>query len=99
MGTCRCVNELPGDTHTTTRLANTAFEHVPHSKLAPNLLDVDSFAFVGEARVTCDDEQRLKARQRSDDVLYHAVGKIFLFRIAAHILEWEHRDRGFVMER
>src|SRR5258705_18822 len=99
MGTRCCVNELPSDAHATTRLANTAFEHVPHSKLAPNLLDVDSFAFVGEARITCDNEQRLEARQRGNDLLHHSISEVVLFRITAHVGEWQNSDGGLIRER
>jgi hypothetical protein len=36
------------------------------------------------------------ARQRSDDILHHPVGKILLLGIAAHVLERQHRDRRLV---
>ena len=39
------------------------------------------------------------ARQRGDDVLDHAVGEIFLLRVAAHIGERQHRDRRLVGQR
>src|SRR5258705_6129007 len=42
----------------------------------PNLFDVDSLAFVGEGRVTGDNEQRLEPGQRCDDVFHHPVGEI-----------------------
>jgi hypothetical protein len=43
-----------------------------------------------------DDEQRLEMRQRRDDVLHYPVGKVFLFRIAAHVLKREHGDGRLV---
>ena len=76
-----------------------AFQHVAHAEFAPDLPDVDRPALVGERGIARDHEQRLEARQRGDDVLHHAVGKIFLLGIAAHVLERQHRDRRFVGER
>ena len=42
--------------------------------------------------------QRMR-RERGDDLLDHAVGEIFLLRVAAHVLERQHRDRRLVGER
>jgi hypothetical protein len=39
-------------------------------------------------------KQLAKTRESRDDLLYEAVGKIVLFRVAAHILEWQHGDRS-----
>jgi hypothetical protein len=36
------------------------------------------------------------ARQTRDDVLGEAVGEVFLYRIAAPILKWQHRNRWLV---
>ena len=99
MGTRRGVDELSGDPHATTRLADAAFEHIAHAKLASNLLDVDGLALVGEARIAGDNEKRVEPRKRGDDVLDHAVGEIFLLRVAAHVLERQHGDGGLVGER
>ena len=38
-------------------------------------------------------------RERGDDLLDHAVGEIFLLRVAAHVLERQHRDRRLVGQR
>jgi hypothetical protein len=43
-----------------------------------------------------DDKQPLDARQAGDDVLDHAVDKIILLGIAAHIGEWQDGDRRTV---
>lgn len=53
------LDELAGDAHAIARLANAAFEDVAHAELASYPLDLDRLAFVGEARVAGDDEERL----------------------------------------
>jgi hypothetical protein len=64
-----------------------------------DLLDIDGLAFVGKGGVSRDDEKRFGSRQSGNNVLDHAVGKIFLFRIDAHVVERQHRDGGLVGER
>ena len=86
------VDQLAGDPHPIARPADAALEDVAHAELAADLLDVDGFALVGKGAVASDDEQRLEARQRSDNVLHDAVGEIFLVGIATHVLERQHGD-------
>jgi len=73
-----------------------SFEHVPHVEVLPDLLHVDRAALVGEARIARDDKEPADARERRNDLLDHAVGEIFLFRVAAHVGEWQHCDRRLV---
>src|SRR5437016_4263535 len=93
------IDELSRDAHSVCRLANAAFQHIAHPKLAPDLLHVDGAPLVCEARVAGDDEQRLETRQRRDDVLDHSVGKIFLLWIAAHVDKRQNSNRGLIGER
>ena len=93
------VDQLAGDPHPIARPADAALEDVAHAELAADLLDVDGFALVGETRIARDDEEPADARECGDDLLDHAVGEVFLFRIAAHIREGQHRDRRLVGER
>src|ERR1700722_17143018 len=86
------LDELAGNADLAARLSDTAFQHVADTQLSSNLLDVDSLALVGEARIARDDKQRFEARERSDDVLDHPVREVFLLGIARHVLEWQHRD-------
>ena len=44
------------------RLNHYAFQHIAHSKLAPDLLHIDGAPLVCEARVASDDEHRLEMR-------------------------------------
>ena len=92
-------DQLPGDTHPETRLANAAFEHVTHAQLAGDLFDVDNLAFVGERRIAGDDEEGAVARQRGGDVLNDSVAEVVLIRIAAEVRERQNSDRRPVGER
>ena len=56
-------------------------------------------ALVDEGRVARDDEEPAQLRQRGDDVLADAVGEIILLRLAAHVGEGQHGDRGPVGQR
>src|SRR5258708_25734178 len=87
---------LSGDQTSPRRFSDATFQNVTHTEFTPNLLNIDRFALVGEAGIARDHEQRFKARQRCDDVLHHAVGKILLLGIAAHVLERQDGDRRLV---
>jgi len=95
----RGIDELRSDAHAVGGAADAAFEHVANAELASDLPDVDRLAFVGEARISRNDEQRADAGQRRDDVLDDTVGEELLFQVAAHGGEGEHGDRGLVRQR
>src|SRR6516164_4386652 len=99
MRAIECVDQLRSNPNATGRLAHWAFEDVAHAKLVPDPRYVDGLAFVRKARIASDDEQPADARERGDDLLDHAVGEIFLFRVAAHIREGQDRDRRLVGKR
>src|SRR5215471_12794522 len=90
------VDQLSGDADSTSALAHRAFKHVTDSELPPDLLHIDGLALVSEARITGGDEQPADAREGGRDLLDHAVSEIFLLRIAAQIVERQHRERGLV---
>jgi len=94
-----CFDQLRGDAHPPTALPDRAFEDVAHAQLATDSLYVDRLALVGEGAIARDDEEPADAAERGDDLLDHAVGEIFLLRIAGHVLEGQHRDRWLVRER
>jgi hypothetical protein len=79
--------QLRRDAQARSRLTNAALQYVTHAQLASDLTNVDRFALVGEARIASDHEQPPDTRQPGDDVLDNPVDKIFLLRIAAHVLE------------
>ena len=81
------------------RFPHTAFEDVAHAEAPPDLADVDVLAFEGERGIARDDEELRELRQRRDDVFRDAVGEIFLLRVAAHVGEGQHGDRGLAGQR
>src|SRR6267378_5838332 len=93
------VDQLTGNADPVAAFAHRAFEHIAHAKLMPNLLRIGRLALVRETRIAGDDEQPADARERGNDLLYHAIGEILLLRVAAHICERQHRDRRLVGER
>ena len=46
-----------------------------------------------------DHEQPADTAEGGDDLLDHAVGKVFLLRVAAQIGEWQHGNRRLVGQR
>src|SRR5262249_50029033 len=90
------INQLPRDANFPRCSANRPLKDIAHAKPASDLLYVDGFAFERKARVASDDEQPSEPRKRGDDFLNHAVGKILLFGIAAHVLERQHGDGGLI---
>jgi hypothetical protein len=92
------IDQLPGNAYPITAFAHRAFKHIPNPKLPPNLPYIDCLTFVGKARISCDHEQPANATQRGDDFLDHTIDEIFLFGIAAHVLEGQNRNRGLVRQ-
>jgi len=95
----RRVDKLGSDAYPVAALADAAFEHVAHAQFAADLLQVDRFALVGEARIAGDHEQPRKARNCGGDILDDAVGEILLLRVAAEILKRQDRQRRFLWQR
>ena len=87
------IDQLRGDAQPIAGAADTAFERVADAKVATDLADIHRAALVGESRIAGDHEQRADARQCRRDVLDQAIDKIYLLRIAAHVLEWQHHER------
>src|SRR5882724_4275163 len=98
LGAAERVDQLCGDAHPTACFAHRSFEDIANAQFAPDLLHVDGLAFAGEARIAGDDEEPADTGECRDDLLDHSVGEIFLLRVAAHVLEWQHRDRRLVGE-
>src|SRR4029434_9576754 len=98
MGAGRCVDQLAGDAQPTSRLADTALQHVTHAQLPGHLAHVDCPALVGKGRISCDHEQLVEAGQGRDDVLDHAVDEILLFEVARHVGERQYGNRGLVWQ-
>ena len=88
------VVKLHGDAHAVAAFAHAALNHIADAKLLGDLLHVDGLALIGERRVARDHKEPAQLGQCSCDVLADAVGEILLLRIAAHIDEGKHGDRG-----
>src|SRR6516165_7071261 len=78
MHSCFGLDKLRGNANPPAALPDRAFEDVAHAQLAADPLYVDRLALVCERAVACDHEQPADAAERGDDLLNHAVGKIFL---------------------
>ena len=90
----RRVDELGGDPDPSARFAHAPLEDVAHAEALTDLAEVDVLALEGEGGIAGDHEKPRKLRERGDDVLRDAVGEIFLLRVAAHVVERQHGDRG-----
>src|SRR6516225_5108705 len=93
------IDQLPGDAHPAARFAHRAFKNVTHAQFLTDLLHVDRLPFVSEAGIARDDDEPPDTAERGDDLFDHAVGEVFLFRVAAHIGKGQHRNRRFVGQR
>ena len=89
------LDQLRGDAQTRGCFAHAPLQNIAHAQFTADLPDVDRFAFVNEARIARDHEQPFP-RKPGDDVLDHAIDEIFLFGIAAHVLERQDGDRRLV---
>src|SRR6516164_5826498 len=88
------VDQLARDTNAIIGLPNTALQDVSHAKLRSHVADIDGLALVGKRGVARNDEEPSLSGEARDDVFGETVGEIFLVRIAAHVLEREHRNQG-----
>src|SRR5262249_23245429 len=85
------IGQLTGDAHAVAGSAYATFEHVAYAEFPRYLLHIDRLALVGEARIARDHKQPVQPRDRSDDLLGDAIDEIFLVRVAAQVLERQHR--------
>src|SRR4029077_12294889 len=93
------LDQLRGDADAITAPPDRALEDIAYAELSTDLLYIDRLALVREARIARDHEQPADAAERGDDLLDHAVGEVFLLRVAAHVLERQDRDRRLVGQR
>src|SRR6516165_12636756 len=90
------VNQLGGNAHATASFTHRTFQDVAHTQLTTNALNIDRLTLVGEGRIAGYHEEPADTRERGNDLLDHAVGEVFLLRIAAQVLKRQHGDRRLV---
>src|SRR6516225_9271947 len=90
------LDQLPGYADPARSLSDRSLEDIADAEFATDLLHIDSLTLVGERGIAGDDEEPTDARERCDDLLDHAVDKVFLLRVTRQILERQHRDRRLV---
>ena len=56
------LDQLRRHPHAVGSLAHTAFQDIPHTEFSADILDRSRLAFVGEARIAGDHEQRARLR-------------------------------------
>ena len=88
------VDQLHGDAHAVGGLAHASLDHVVDAEFLGDAARRHRLALVHEDGVARDDEEVAEARQLGDDVLGQPVGEELLLRIAAHVGEGQHGDRG-----
>ena len=93
---CCPLDQLPGDAQPVCGPPHAALQHIADAEFLGDLADVHRLALVGKGRIPGDDEQAGEFRQAGDQVLDEPVGEILLLRVAAHIGERQHRDRGLL---
>ncbi len=87
------VDELDVDAHAVSAALNAALEDIADVQLAPDLLQIDGFALVGESRVAPDHERASNARKIGRQALRDPVDEMLLLRVAADIGERQDDDR------
>src|SRR5207253_3730476 len=99
MAAVQAVDQLRRQSHPIGGLANAPFQHIASAEYSPDFADVPRLSPEHKARIASDDQQVLKLRQCGQHVFSNTVGEIFLFRVTAQVLEWQHSDGWFVWQR
>ena len=73
-----------------------AFQGVAYAQFASHVLDIRRLAFVGEGGVAGDDKEAGDAGEICGEDFGDAVAEVVLFGIFAHVVEWQHDDRGLI---
>jgi hypothetical protein len=84
------IDQLARDAHPPIRTLNAAFQHIPNAQVAANLADVDRAPLVCERGLAGDDDKRLEASQRRENVVDHSVSEVVLTGVAGEIGEGQN---------
>ena len=93
MGGRVAIDQLYVDAQPVAPALNAPLQRVAHVQIAADLPEIDCAALVDEGGLVADHERARNARKISGEALSDAVGKIFLFVIAADICKGEHDQR------
>jgi hypothetical protein len=89
------INELARDPHARASFPHASFQDKSYPELLSYLLDLYRFALVSERRVAGDHEEARHIRQVGNNILRNTITEVFLFRVAAHVVERQDRNRRF----
>ena len=95
MGPGLRLDQLCGQPHSIAGPPHAALENIAAAQFACELPHINRLSFVNKARIASDDGEPLDPGKSGNDILYDAVGEIFLFRVTAHVGERKHGDTGF----
>ena len=90
------IHELRRDPDAVSRPAHAPLNHVSGTERAANIAHVHGFPAKRECGVACDHREFAETGELGDHILRHAVTEIDLLGIAAHVLEWQNRNRRLV---
>ncbi len=90
------IDQLRCDSNAAAAAPHTSFHDVPHAQFPRHVRDPHGPSSIGERGIARRYEQIRVARQFGDDVLGDAVREVLMFRIATHVLEWQHGDGRLV---
>src|SRR5258706_15988887 len=99
MRTRSSIDQLARYSDTIAGFPHAPFENVPDPQISRHLLDVDRFSLERETGVPSDNEKLLVSGKSRYNFFDHSVRKVFLLRITAHVLEWQHGNGRLVGER
>src|SRR5262249_15291346 len=83
------INQLACYPDAIAGFSDAPLEDVSDSQFPSYLLDIDGLPLERETRISGDHKELLVAGKGRNDLLDHSVCKVFLLRIAAHVLEWK----------
>ncbi len=87
-----CLEQLRRDTHSVTRSAHTALQHVSDSEILSQPAHIDRLTFEYESRISSNDGQPAILRERGNDVFRDPVGKVLVVGRTAHVVERQDGD-------
>src|ERR1019366_3406130 len=90
------VDKLSHDTETIARFADAALKNGCHVQAFPNGSQIDMLPFERECGSPRRDTKILDLGKGVDDIFGNAVCEELIFRIGAHVGEWEN-DNGLML--